>query len=182
MEKALRKNIIMVSIETTFIISTVAFAILLPQILHIIGATIGIGGALGQIFLPMYLPILVIGFYRGPLTGAVAGLLAPIVSFSLTNMPQSAILPFITIELIATGLFAGMFKNVKSPAVLRVFLVQVLAKAVRLIAFALSLYFASGNIKLPTLFSGILMSIPGIILQLVLVSLLIKGKGKNTNE
>ncbi len=182
MEKTLRKNMIVLSVETAFIILTIALAVVLPQFFHIVGGALGIGGALGQIFLPMYLPILIIGFYRGPITAAIAGLLAPLVSFSLTNMPQAAILPFVTVELVATGLLAGVFSKTKTPAALCVILVQVLAKAVRLIVFAFSLYFTSGVIKASALFSGILTSLPGVILQLVLVSFLIIQKRKNTNE
>ena len=182
MEKTLRKAAIKLTKETVFILFTVGLAVLLPQALHLMGNAFNVGGALGQIFLPMYLPILIIGFYRGPISGAVAGLLAPLVSFGLTAMPQSAVLPFVTIELIVTGLFAGAFSKVKLPAVLRVFTVQVLAKAVRVVAVALSLYLASGKVVGSALFAGILTSVPGVLLQIVIVSLLVARKEKKANE
>lgn len=182
MEKTLRKNAIKLTKETAFILLTVVCAVVLPQVLHILGDVFGLGGTLGQIFLPMYLPILIIGFYRGPISGAAAGLLAPLVSFYLTGMPQAVILPFITIELIVTGLFAGAFSKVSLPAVVRVGLVQLSAKAVRLITFAIYLYFANGIITPSKLFAGILISVPGVLLQLVIVSLLVVRKEKNANE
>ena len=91
-------------------------------------------------------------------------------------MPSVALLPFITLELVAMGLLAGVFSKVKLPAVLRVLSVLALAKAVRLVAFAIFLYVSNGTVSAPTLFSGIFTSVPGIILQLVLVTLLIIKK------
>ena len=173
MEKTLRNRAISLSKEAAFILITVVCAVVLPQIFHVAGALIGVGGKLGQIFLPMYIPVLILGFYRGPATGAIAGLTAPIVSFAITGMPSAALLPFITLELVATGLFAGVFFKVKIPAVLRVLSVQVMAKVVRLAVFAISLYVANGAVPASTLFAGIFTSVPGIILQLVLVTFLI---------
>ena len=178
MEKSLLKKTIQVSKEAAFILLTVVCAVVLPQIFHAAGVLLGIGGKLGQIFLPMYIPILIFGFYRGPIAGAVAGLFAPIVSFLLTQMPTAALLPFITAELVATGLLAGLFAKSKMPVILRVFSVQAIAKAVRLIVFAVSLYIANGVVNGAVLFDGILLSIPGVVLQLALLTFLIMKKEK----
>ena len=176
MEKSLSKKTINVSTEATFILLTVVCAVVLPQFFHAAGLLLGVGGKLGQIFLPMYIPVLIIGFYRGPVTGAIAGLLSPIVSFLITGMPSSVLLPFITIELIATGMLAGVFSESKLPAVSRVLLVQVIAKLVRLSAFAISSYLTNGTVSATALFSGILTSVPGVVLQLALVTYLILKK------
>ena len=178
MEKVLRKRVIKLSKEAAFILLTVVCAVVLPQIFHGVGVLLGVGGKLGQIFLPMYIPVLIIGFYRGPVSGAITGLLAPLVSFAITEMPSAALLPFITLELIATGLLAGVFFKVKLPAVLRVLSVQVIAKLVRLAVFAISLYMTNGTVTASALFAGVLVSVPGIVLQLVLVSFLIVKKEK----
>ena len=178
MEKSLSKKIIKLSTETAFILLTIVCAVVLPQIFHVVGAMLGIGGALGQIFLPMYIPVLIIGFYRGPVSGAIAGLFTPIISFMLTNMPSSTLLPFITLELVATGSLAGVFSKSKLPAVLRVLFVQVIAKLVRLTAFAIFLYVSSGTVSMDVLFNGVLTSIPGVVLQLVLLTVLIVRKEK----
>ena len=178
MEKILSKKMIQLSKETAFILLTVIGAVVLPQIFHVVGVWFGVGGKLGQIFLPMYIPILIIGFYRGPASGAIAGLIAPLISFALTKMPSSALLPFITVELMATGLLAGIFAKSKLPAVLRIFLVQVIAKMVRLAVVAISLYIANGAVSMGLLFNGVLTSIPGVVLQLVLLTILIVRKEK----
>ena len=179
MEKTIRKGAISLSKEAAFILLTVVGAVILPQIFHAAGVVFGVGGTLGQIFLPMYLPVLMIGFYRGAASGAVAGLLAPLVSHAITNMPAAAVLPYITVELVALGLLAGLFSNVKLPALLRVFLVQVLAKIVRLAVLATTLYISTGVVSTQSLFAGILISVPGVVLQLVAVTLLIAKKEKN---
>ncbi len=176
MEKTLRNKAINLSKEAAFILLTVVCAVVLPQIFHAAGVLLGMGGILGQIFLPMYIPVLIIGFYRGAATGAIAGLIAPIVSFAITEMPSAALLPFITLELIAMGLLAGAFSKVKLPAILRVLSVQVIAKAVRLVVLAISLYAANGTVATSALFAGIFTSIPGVILQLALVTFLIMKK------
>ena len=178
MEKTLQKTLIKLSKETLFILLTVASAVVLPQIFHVVGAWCGVGGQLGQIFLPMYLPVLIIAFYRGIVPGAVTGLLAPLVSFALTGMPQTTVLPYITVELVAMGVLAGIFSKVKLPAILRVFLAQAGAKIVRLMVFAVALYLSKGGVLASTLFAGILMSIPGVVIQLLVVTYCIIKKEK----
>ena len=181
MEKTLRNTAIKLSKEAAFVFLTVVSAVLLPQIFHAAGVLFGVGGALGQIFLPMYIPVLIIGFYRGFAAGAIAGLASPLVSFWLTGMPAAALLPYITVELVATGLFAGIFSKVKLPAPLSVFSVQLIAKAHRILALAVNLYFANGIVSASALFAGILISLPGVIIQVVLLSILIIKKGKKEN-
>ena len=178
MEKTLQKALVKLSKETLFILLTVASAVVLPQIFHIVGVGLGVGGQLGQIFLPMYLPVLIIAFYRGIVPGAVTGLLAPLISFALTNMPQMPVLPYVTVELVALGCLGGILSKVKLHAILRVFLAQVGAKMIRLIVFAIASYLSSGVLQASALFAGVLRSIPGVVLQLLVVTYLIVKKEK----
>ena len=182
MEKSLQKTILKLSKETAFILLTVVSAVILPQIFHGLGLLLGVGGTLGQIFLPMYIPVLILGFYRGPVSGAIVGLLAPLVSFAFTEMPTKAVLPYIALELIATGALAGLFAKAKFHAVFRVLSVQVIAKIIRLVAFAIALYFTSGNISSTVLFSGVVESIPGVVIQICLLTYLISKKEKTLGE
>ena len=181
MEKALQKKVIRISTETAIILLTVASAVLLPQILHGFGILLGVGGQLGQMLLPMYLPVLIIGAYRGSVSGAIVGVLSPIVSFAITGMPAQALLPYITLELIATGLLIGMRPLSKLPAILRVLAVQALAKLVRLSAYAIALYSATGSVSASALLAGVLLSLPGVAIQLALVSYLIAKKERTSN-
>ena len=182
MERTIRKTAINLSKEALFILVTVASAVILPQILHGAGLWLGVGGKLGQMFLPMYLPVMILGFYRGAVSGAIVGFIAPLVSFAITGMPAEALLPYITVELVATGIFAGVFANVKLFAPLRVLSVQVIAKAVRLAVLAASLWFTTGSVSTKSLSAGIVDSIPGIVLQLLVVGFFLAYKDKKRNN
>ena len=182
MEKALRSRVIKLSKETAILLVAVIAAVALPQIVHGIGLFVGVGGMLGQILLPMYIPVLIIGFYRGPISGALTGFLAPLVSFCITGMPALAVLPYIMIELIAIGALAGLLAENELPAVLRVLLVQVVAKAIRLAAFGCNVYFATaGTLTAALLFGDVIRSVPGILLQLIVVTLLLKNKENDSD-
>ena len=178
MEATLRKAVIKLSRESAFVLLTVACAVALPQIFHGLGVLLGVGGKLGQIFLPMYIPVIILGFYRGPVVGAVTGLLAPLVSFAITGMPTEALLPYITIELIATGLLAGVICEVKMHASLRILSVQAGAKAVRLLTFLIVSLAKTGTVVASQLFAGIFTSIPGVVLQLVFLTYLLTNREK----
>ena len=178
MEATLRKTVIKISKETAFVLLTVACAVVLPQIFHGLGVLLGVGGKLGQIFLPMYIPVIILGFYRGPVAGAVTGLLAPLVSFAITEMPTEALLPFITVELIATGLLAGEIRKVKMNTTLSILSVQAGAKMARLLAFTIVSIAKTGTVVASQLFAGILTSIPGVVLQLVLLTYLLTNREK----
>ena len=182
MERTLKKAVVNISKEAAFILVTVIGAVVLPQILHGAGVLLGVGGRLGQIFLPMYLPVLILGFYRVPAAGAVAGLLAPMASFAVTEMPAEAVLPYITVELIALGALAGVFSKWRIHAALRVLAVQAGAKLVRLAAFAVASYSMSGGVSMQTMLAGIPESLPGILIQLALVTFLVMKREEKSDD
>lgn len=182
MEKTLRSKLIELSKEAAILLAAIVAAVVLPQMVHGIGVLAGVGGMLGQILLPMYIPVFVIGFYRGHVSGVLTGILAPLVSFWITKMPATSILPYMMIELIAIGLLAGLLSQNTLPALVRVLFVQIGAKVLRLAIFACNMYFASeGALTASLVFGDVVRSIPGIILQLVVVTLLIKIKEKERN-
>ena len=163
-------------------ILAIAAAVLLPQMVHAVGVVTGVGGMLGQILLPMYIPVFVIGFYRGPVSGILTGLFAPLISFWMTGMPAMNILPYMMIELIAIGALAGLLAKSKGAALWRVLMVQAGAKAIRLLIFAGNLYFAiDGALTASLVFGDVVRSIPGILLQLAVVTVLLKIKEKEEN-
>ena len=45
---------------------SVVAAVALPQILHVVGASFGLGSTLGEMLLPMHLPIILVGLLAGP--------------------------------------------------------------------------------------------------------------------
>jgi len=155
-------------------IGAIAAAVVLPQLFHVVGMVSNMGTALGETFLPMHLPILLVGLIAGPYAGAIAGLLSPLVSFGLTSMPGSAMLPFMMIELCMYGLFAGLLRKSKMPTIAKVLLAQVGGRAVRAGAILASVYLL-GNTAIHTavIWNSIIAGIPGLILQWILLPLLV---------
>ena len=61
-----------------------ALGILLPQVAHLIA-----GPSLGQVLLPMHIPVLLGGFVLGPWFGCFLGAATPLISSLITGMPQA---------------------------------------------------------------------------------------------
>lgn len=163
-----------VKAQTLAAIAAVVGAVAVPQLFHVLGAVSGLGTSLGEAFLPMHLPIILVGLLAGPYAGAVAGLFGPLVSFALSGMPGAVMLPFMMIELCAYGLFAGLLRNVRMPAALKVVAVQAAGRAVRAAAILLSVY-ALGNasMQVSVIWTSIIKGIFGIVLQWALLPLIV---------
>lgn len=146
-------------------------AVALPQLLHVVGAASGMGTALGETFLPMHLPIILMGLLVGPYAAGAAGLLSPLVSFALTGMPTSVMLPFMMIELCAYGICAGALRNAKLPTILKVLIAMIAGRAVRGIAIVAGFYAFGTAIQPKVIFTSISAGLFGIILQLVIIPL-----------
>jgi niacin transporter len=96
-----------VTVRTAIGAILIALSIVLPQLFHLTGIP-----QVGAVFLPMHIPVLLSGFILGPVYGAFIGAFAPIVSHLLTNMPVSAKLPFMIVELLFYGLASGLFYHI----------------------------------------------------------------------
>lgn len=161
--------------KTAATLTAIVAAVILPQLIHLAGIMSGTGKALGEIFLPMHLPIMLVGFLAGPSVGAIAGVLSPLVSFALTGMPSALALPFMCIELMSYGLFAGLLSKIKMPSIVKVIAVMFAGRAVRILAMLASIYIL-GNTKLSVIsfITGITTGIIGMILQLTLIPLALR--------
>ncbi|MBN2144414.1 MAG: ECF transporter S component, partial [Candidatus Aureabacteria bacterium] len=56
-----------------------AVALLLPLVFHLFH--------LGHIFMPMYLPLVLLGFYVGPAAAGITSFIIPLISALATGMP-----------------------------------------------------------------------------------------------
>jgi LytS/YehU family sensor histidine kinase len=145
----------------------IALAVLVPIVFHLMG--------LGSMFLPMFLPILLSGFFLNPFYAGLVGLIGPIVSSLLTGMPPLLpVTPILCIEGFTLGLVSAIFYRMKkfSP-----WLCVLIALLVERIILILVIFLVIPLFGLPPqVFSiGILVtSMPGIILNLILVPLLVK--------
>ncbi len=146
-------------------------AVALPQLVHVAGAVSGMGTSLGEIFLPMHLPIILMGLLVGPYAAGVAGMLSPLVSFALTGMPTSVMLPFMMIELCAYGICAGLLRNVKLPVILKVLITQIAGRIIRAVAIAVGFYAFSTAVQPAVILTSITAGLFGIILQLIIIPL-----------
>lgn len=163
-----------VKVQTLATLCAVVAAVALPQLFHWMGAISGTGTALGATFLPMHLPIMLVGLLAGPYAGAVSGLLGPVVSFALTGMPNAVTLPFMMIELCIYGLTAGLLRNTKLPTFAKLVITQVAGRAVRAGATVFAVY-ALGNesIKIASIWLGLQNGVFGIALQWAILPLLV---------
>lgn len=182
MTTAIAKPKLSVKAQTIGAIAAIVSAVALPQLLHLLGAASGIGTALGEIFLPMHLPIILAGLLVGPYAAGAAGMLSPLISFALTGMPAPAMLPFMMIELAAYGICAGLFRNVKLPVTVKVLLVQIIGRAIRAAAILAGFYGFSSVIRPMVILTSIEVGLIGIALQLILIPLLVYRLKKADNE
>lgn len=157
----------------------IAVGILLPQVFHLLG-----GRSMGEIMLPMHLPVLLAGFCLGPVFGGVVGLLTPVMSTLVTGMqmPAPAILPFMMVELTVYGAASGLlYRRFRLPSLAALVLAQLAGRVVK----ALALLVATYGLGIPapaavTVFTAMAVGLPGLVLQWVAVPALVHAlkKGK----
>lgn len=144
----------------------VGVAVILPQVCHLLGGQLGLGSQLGEVLLPMHLPVMLAGLLWGPYVGLACGMLSPVVSFALTGMPGVALLPFMTVELAVYGLVAGLLRRTNLPTVLQVVLTQVAGRVVRAAVLAVAIYgFGFDRLPISILWTSIAVGAVGIALQ-----------------
>ena len=173
MISALSKTKLSVKTQTIGGILAIIAAVALPQVFHLIGKISGIGTSLGETFLPMHLPIILAGLLTGPYAAGAAGLIAPALSFLMTGMPSSLMLPFMMIELCVYGISSGLLRNVKMPSVLKVFISQIVGRLVRAGAILIGFHAFHSLVKPVIIYKSVLTGLFGIILQLVLIPLIV---------
>ncbi len=179
----INKKTYSIKTQTAAVFLAIIAAVTIPQIFHVMGAVSGVKTAFGEIFLPMHLPVIFVGLLVGSYTGAIAGMLSPLVSFALTGMPNIVMLPFMMIELCAYGFIAGILRNSTLPAVVKVLAVQIAGRIVRAVAIVLAVYvFSASGINVATIWMSVIRGIFGIMLQLTVIPLLlyyVEGVSKN---
>lgn len=160
-------------LKTAAVFAGIAAAVALPQIFHWIGAASGLGTAPGAAFLPMHLPVFIVGFLAGPLAGFAVGALSPLLSFAISGMPLLAALPFMMIELAGYGLAGGLLQKSKMPVFFKLLTAQIAGRVLRAGAVLLAVYaFSSTTVPVASIWTGIVAGLPGILLQWVFVPLL----------
>ncbi len=163
-----------VRVKTVATVFAVVAAVAFPQLIHLISGAIGLETALGEILLPMHLPIILLGHFAGSYFGAAAGFIAPLLSFALTGMPGVAMLPFITAEICVYGLVSGLLKDKAIPEIGKVALSQLSGRLVRAVIIAAAIYlFGYTKVDFSVVFISIKTGLTGIILQLIIIPFII---------
>jgi LytS/YehU family sensor histidine kinase len=120
----------------------------------------------GPKFLPMHIFVLIAGFLFGWRTGILVGVLSPLMSYSISHMPAIVILPETILELAVYGFVIGLLREKKLniwASLISAMIIGRLARLLFVLAFGLKTspleYFQ--------------MSLPGIVLQIILIPLLV---------
>lgn len=144
-----------------FVLVFTTLSILTPLVAHYFG-----GVAAGRLFLPMHFFVLTAGLLLGWRAGLVVGVLTPLISYSLTNMPPVMVLPFVVIEVAAYGFWAGFFQQKFKNVWLSLIGALILG---RMILFAGLILLPTKLPALPYVFGAIENGWRGIALQIILV-------------
>ena len=156
--KTIEKPRLSVKAQALATLSAIIGAVAVPQLFHALGAVSGVGTSLGEAFLPMHLPIILVGL---------------LASFALSGMPGAMMLPFMMIELCIYGLTAGLLRNVKLPTIVKVVIAQVAGRAVRAGAILLGVYAFGSQVNVSTIWTSIGTGLFGLALQWALLPLIV---------
>lgn len=148
-----------------------ALCVVLPQAFHAVPNA-------GSIYLPMHIPVLLCGLICGWSYGLLCGLVGPALSTLFTGMPLVAYLPSMLVELGIYGLMSGfmmqIIKTKKSYADLYISLAIAMLTGRIIAGIAKALIFAPGKITMAAwVTSYFVTSLPGIIIQLILIPVIV---------
>ncbi len=158
------KNLIMTAL-------CIALGIVLPVAFHSIPNA-------GSIFLPMHIPVLLCGLICGPYYGLACGVLAPLLSSLITGMPPMGYLPGMLCELAVYGLVSGILLRVVNTKhnIANIYISLIGAMICGRVTYGIlnSLIFQAGDYSLQIwLTSAFVTSIPGIVIQLIVIPILV---------
>ena len=153
-----------------FTAACAALCIVLPMAFHMIPNA-------GTIFLPMHIPVLLCGLICGWPFGFICGVLGPLLSSILTQMPPAAMLPSMMVECAAYGCVTGlMMKYVHTgrPVVdLYASMITAMVLGRVISGVVKSLILSPGTAPFAWVTTTLVTGIPGIIIQLVLMPVVI---------
>lgn len=134
---------------------------------------------IGSALSPMHIPVLLCGFFCGPLYGGLVGFIAPLLRFMLFGMPP--IMPTgiaMCFELCTYGVLAGILYRTLPKKTVNVYVALILAmlggRVVWGIARAVLAGFGKGTFGFNAFLAGAFTNaIPGIILHIVLIPVIV---------
>ncbi|MEW9095568.1 MAG: ECF transporter S component [Clostridiaceae bacterium] len=153
-----------------------AIGIIIPYIFHTTGLP-------GTIFLPMHIPVLLCGFILGKKYGLVIGFITPYLNFLVSGMPPlypTAIA--MSFELATYGFLSGyLFKDKNYNMYVSLISAMLMGRVVSGVLNYLLLTLGGKPYALAIFLGGAFIKpIWGILIQLVLIPVIVKGLEKNT--
>lgn len=139
---------------------------------------------IGQMLSPMHFPVILCGFFVGPLYGLIIGFVAPLIRFSLFGMP--VIIPSgiaMSFELATYGFVSGyLFRKLKRSTIntyvsliIAMILGRLIWALIRIVLFGLT----GSEFGVKMFIAGAFTSaIPGIILQIIFIPLIVNSLKK----
>jgi len=158
----------------------VSLAVLVPWVFHQFHLA-------GPTFLPMHIFVLMAGLLFGWRAGLAVGLLTPLSSYAVSQMPVLTILPQVLIELSAYGLIAGILREKYNLRAIWSLLGAMIGGRLALLLALLLIYLVAGESYSPlgletspfVAFSSVIkQGWPGIVIQPVSIPALIWLAGK----
>lgn len=148
-----------------------AAALLLPGIFHLL--------RLGHVFMPMYLPLVALGFFVGPKSAATTAFIVPLLSAALTGMPPlyPPIAPTMSIELSLMAAAIACMRR-RWPSVNEWVVLGAVLACGRIVNFTV-LYLCAKAMQLPAGFVAglsMLSGWPGIVLMMLVVPGLVRSQ------
>ncbi len=138
----------------------------------------------GTIYSPMHIPVLLCGLICGAPFGLFCGLTGPLLSSLITQMPPMAYLPPMMIELASYGCISGLVLQVvhtgKRTADLYISLIIAMMSGRVISGIVKALIFSAGHYSIAMWVTGYFVtSLPGMIIQLILIPILVLALEKS---
>lgn len=147
----------------------IACGVILPMVFHIFSMG-------GTVFLPMHIPVLIAGYFLGPIYAAGVGVITPILSGFLTGMPPLVpVMPIMAFELCGYGLISGLVFSKTNKVYLSLIVAMIVGRLFAVVgAFVVSLTLAPQINPAMYVLGGLTTAIPGMLIQLIFIPILIK--------
>ena len=134
---------------------------------------------LGNALCPMHLPVLLCGFFCGPVYGCIIGAVAPLLRFAIFSMPP--IMPkglAMCFELAAYGLLSGLMYKLLPKKKIYIYVSLIIAMLSGRVVWGVirAALYGIGRYEFGLKFfvtEAFLESVPGIVLQIILIPVLV---------
>lgn len=145
--------------EAIFSVVFTALAIYTPTLIHYFA---GVDG--GRTYLPMPFFVLLAGILLGWRAGLATAVMSPIVSYLISGMPMTNILPYVTVQVVALGAVSGFLREKYNA-----FLAVAASIAASWLAIGIALALFSKMSAVGYAATGLKAGLPGTLIQLLAV-------------